>query len=69
MPTLKQLQAMAADLGVRNDRRLSKPDLIREIQRAEGYSPCFGTIPDCGQKDCLFYVDCVGPLAQRPGRP
>jgi len=69
MPTLKQLQAMAAGLGVKNDRRLSKPDLIREIQRAEGYSPCFGTIPDCGQTDCLFFVDCVGPLAQGRGQP
>ena len=63
MPNIKQLRGMASDLRMKAYRRLSKPELIRAIQRAEGHSPCFESIPDCGQMDCLFYADCVGPLA------
>lgn len=60
MPNVKQLQKMAKTLNVKNRSRLAKSDLIRAIQKAEGHSPCYGQIDDCGQDDCLFWVDCMG---------
>ena len=37
-------------------------ELIREIQRSEGYSECFGTNKvDCGQSECLWRKDCLEP--------
>jgi hypothetical protein len=36
----------------------SKMDMIRYIQAAEGYSPCFRTKDACGE-DCLWKDDCI----------
>ncbi|MBU0513138.1 MAG: Rho termination factor N-terminal domain-containing protein [Proteobacteria bacterium] len=66
MTTLNQLKGMAKELGVTNYSRLRKSDLIRVIQVAEGHSPCFHHIPDCGQIDCLFYAECVEDRASSP---
>jgi hypothetical protein len=44
---------------------MSKTDLIRAIQRAEGYSECFATknINQCEHLDCLWRGDCVTTLS------
>ena len=40
---------------------VKKHDLIREIQKREGNSPCFGTATDyCDQWNCCFREDCLG---------
>jgi hypothetical protein len=36
----------------------SKMDMIRDIQVAEGYSPCFRTKDAC-EEDCLWKDDCI----------
>lgn len=37
---------------------LSKTDLIRAIQKKEGYTPCFRREESCEQKECLWMADC-----------
>lgn len=64
MPTVKQLRVMATTLGLKNFNKLRKTELIHKIQATEGNSPCFGTIPNCGQEDCLFREDCLELMAQ-----
>ena len=59
MPNMKDLRDMAKDLKVKNYSRMRKDTLIHSIQSAEGNSPCYGTIPDCGLTDCLYYSDCM----------
>ena len=57
--TVKELRAIAKELGIKTS-NLRKPELIRSIQRAEGYFDCIGTAVDyCDQVDCLFRVDCL----------
>ena len=36
----------------------SKQDIIRDIQAAEGYSPCFRTKDWC-EESCLWKTDCI----------
>lgn len=60
MPSIKQIHKMAAKQGLNNIGKLKKDELIRAVQTAEGNSPCFQRIPDCGQDDCLFRGDCLG---------
>lgn len=60
MPSVKQIQKLAMKQGVKNISTLKKDELIRALQAAEGNSPCFQRIPDCGQGDCLFRGDCLG---------
>ncbi|MGO9137719.1 MAG: hypothetical protein ACLP9S_03825 [Syntrophales bacterium] len=36
----------------------SKLDIVRDIQVAEGYSPCFRTKDACSE-DCLWKDDCI----------
>ena len=40
---------------------LNRTELVRAIQRAEGYSDCFMTdrVRACGQMNCLWYQECV----------
>ncbi|ADK86112.1 hypothetical protein Deba_2758 [Desulfarculus baarsii DSM 2075] len=64
MPTVKSLRLMAKTLGMENFAKLRKTELIRAIQVAEGNAPCFATIGDCGQGDCLFRDDCQEAMMQ-----
>jgi len=58
--TVKELRAIAKDLGIRTN-NLRKAELIRAIQLAEGNFDCFGTAEDyCDQLNCLFPKDCLG---------
>ncbi len=44
---------------------MNKTELIRAIQRAEGYSECFATknINQCEYLDCLWRGDCIKSLS------
>ena len=57
---LKEIRAKARELEVKNHSRLTKADLIRAIQAKEGNSPCYQTIYDCWQFDCVWRPDCQG---------
>jgi len=41
--------------------KLKKTELIRAIQKAEGYSDCFATpyVNECSQVNCLWRQDCM----------
>lgn len=58
--TVKEIRGMARNLGLKNYQKLRKADLIRVIQEKEGNSPCYQSISDCQQYDCLWYSDCQG---------
>ena len=50
----------AKSVGIKTA-RMSKLNLIREIQTMEGNFPCFGTATDyCDRLDCCFRADCLG---------
>jgi phage protein D len=51
---------IAARMGI-DARDLDRTELVRSIQRAEGYSDCFmtGQVKICGQMNCLWYQECV----------
>jgi hypothetical protein len=52
------LKAQAKSLGVKGYSRMSKEQLIWNIQEAEGNAACYGRIPNCGIDDCLWRPDC-----------
>jgi len=55
-----EIRNIALQHGVKPG-KLSKPDLIRCIQNAEGNNSCYGAIAeeDCGQHGCLWRPDCI----------
>jgi hypothetical protein len=57
---LQDILAIAAKIGI-DARDLDRIELVRAIQRAEGYSDCFMTaqVRTCGQMNCLWYQECV----------
>jgi hypothetical protein len=56
---MQEIRARAKALGLRNTFRLSKAELIRRVQKAEGNFDCFGTAKDyCDQFQCCFRDDC-----------
>jgi hypothetical protein len=57
--TLTDIKRKAKNLGI-TPGKMSKTDLIRTIQQAEGYTPCFGTTNGhCWQSECCFMTDCL----------
>jgi len=57
---ITEVRKRAKGLGLKPG-RLSKADLIRAIQRAEGHFDCFGTASGfCDQQDCAWRKDCLG---------
>jgi len=57
--TMKQLKQKARGLSI-NPGKTKKADLIRKIQQAEGFQPCFGNSNgQCDQFDCCFRDDCM----------
>ena len=62
---MQEIRAMAKKLGI-NSFGKTKIELIREIQRKEGYFDCYGTATDyCDQSECLFLSSCVEKPASR----
>lgn len=57
--TMAELKNKARNLGV-NPGGMKKTELIHAIQRAEGYTPCYGTTDGtCSWTECCFRQDCL----------
>jgi hypothetical protein len=57
---LSEIEKKARTLGIKDTWRLSKKELVKSIQRAEGNFDCFGTaMGNCSQMACCWRVDCV----------
>ncbi len=56
---LAEIKALAEQKGVKAG-KMTKADLVRAIQQAEGNLTCFGTgkAAECGQTACLWRPDC-----------
>ena len=62
---MQDIRQMAKKLGI-NSFGKTKTDLIREIQRTEGYFDCYRTaVDDCDQQECLFRPSCLEKPAGR----
>jgi hypothetical protein len=59
---IQRVRSIAKTKGV-NSSRMSKGEIIRAVQEAEGNFPCFGTARDgfCDQEDCMWKEDCLPP--------
>jgi hypothetical protein len=58
---------MARRLRIKPVVGVSKMELIRKIQTAEGNWPCFRTAEKtCDRPDCLWLGDCVGKSPDTP---
>lgn len=61
---IKKIRKLAKQYGIDTIRK-KLPELIREIQRAEGNFDCFGTAGDyCDQLTCLFREECLSTPKQ-----
>jgi len=61
---IQEVRARSKRLGIKGTFGLSKTELIRRIQRAEGNFDCFGTATAyCDQVQCCFGPDCLKPSA------
>ena len=61
-----EVREKAKAVGLKKTFGLSKAELIRQIQRAEGNFDCFGTAKDhCDQFQCCFREDCLSPLVPK----
>jgi hypothetical protein len=56
--TLQEIRIKARELGIKNISRFKKDALIRQVQQAEGNSPCFRGIENCGELDCAWRDEC-----------
>lgn len=57
---LSEVEKRAKNLGIKDTWRLSKKDLIKTIQRAEGFVDCFATgRKSCDQMVCCWRSDCI----------
>jgi hypothetical protein len=59
---IQKIRSIAKEMGVKSA-RMSKGEIIRAIQEAEGNFPCFGTARDgfCDREDCMWKADCLPP--------
>lgn len=59
---LKEIREIARDRGIKGG-KMSKEQLIKQIQRDEGNFDCFGTALDgfCDQCGCSWREDCLIP--------
>lgn len=57
---LQDIIDIAKKMGI-DAGNLNRTELVRAIQRAEGYVDCFMTdqVRTCGQLNCLWYQECV----------
>jgi len=57
--TMTEIRIKAKGLGI-NPGKTNKAELIRTVQAAEGYSPCYGkSNSQCPYMDCCFRADCL----------
>jgi hypothetical protein len=58
--TLDELREFAAAMNIQSVSKFKKKkDLIRTIQLEEGNNDCYLRIPECQNKKCAWYEDCV----------
>lgn len=57
---MPEIREMAKGLGVKTS-RMSKLNLVRAVQTAEGNFACFATpeAGECDQLDCIWRDDCL----------
>jgi len=57
---IQKVRSIAKEMRV-NSARMSKGEIVRAIQEAEGNFPCFGTVRDgyCDRGDCAWREDCL----------
>lgn len=56
---MPEIKAKAKALGLAPG-NMKKPELIHAIQKAEGYTPCFGRSNGrCIHTNCCFIQDCL----------
>jgi len=56
---MAEIKRKAEAFGI-DHKNMSKVELIRAIQAAEGYAQCFGkSNGQCQQQDCCFMADCL----------
>jgi hypothetical protein len=56
---IQEIRGKAKALGLRKTIGVTKTELIRRVQKAEGNFDCFGTAKDyCDQFQCCFREDC-----------
>jgi len=61
---IQEVRVRVKRLGIKGTFGLSKAELIRRIQKAEGNFECFGTATAyCDQVQCCFRPDCLKPSA------
>jgi hypothetical protein len=67
---MKKIKEIAEKNGVAPG-NLSRTELIRAIQRAEGNSDCFATmhVNDCNQANCLWRTDCKAEVIAKADLP
>ena len=57
---LSEIEKKAKSIGIKDTWRLSKKELVRTIQRAEGNFDCFGSGRNCcDQSGCSWKSDCL----------
>jgi hypothetical protein len=57
---MEEVRTKANALGLKKTFGLSKAELIRRVQKAEGNFDCYGTAKDfCDQLQCSFREDCL----------
>jgi hypothetical protein len=57
---MEEVRAKANALGLKKTFGLTKVELIRKVQKAEGNFDCYGTAKDyCDQLQCSFREDCL----------
>ena len=63
---IQKIIEIAKKRGV-NYENMDKTELIRAIQRAEGYSDCFArlNVNDCNQMNCLWRGECSNAFSRR----
>ena len=56
---MQEVRGMAKEYGIKTS-RMSKVNLIKAIQLAEGNFSCFASATggDCDQQDCIWRTDC-----------
>lgn len=62
---IQKIIEIAKKKGVNYD-NMSKTEVIRAIQRAEGYSDCFArlNVNDCNQMNCLWRGECSSAFSR-----
>ncbi len=63
---MQEIRTIAKDFGLKTS-RISKVELVRQIQVAEGNFGCFATAIDgnCNQMNCLWRSDCFASASKK----